>query len=124
MNPNLKKALRVIGFGVLLWVIMFAVVSALLTWYNQFIWVKVIVAIIAGVIAFILTGYIKPKNIARALALGLIWVIVGVILDALVTMRFNAEIFQSWSLWLGYFLVLVAPLFGTNKKTLDTAIAV
>lgn len=110
---NWKKA---IGFGVFIWVLMFVIVSIFIAFdIYKFSWLQGITAIIAGVIAFILAGMVKPAKIVLALAYGLIWVVIGLILDAAVTMRFNAEIFSSWSLWLGYLLVLLAPILKVEK---------
>ncbi|MFA4871925.1 MAG: hypothetical protein WC610_02605 [Patescibacteria group bacterium] len=108
---NWKKA---IGFGILIWLIMFAVVSALLGWYG-FLWLRIAVAVVGGIISFILAGYVKPKSAVSALSYGLIWVVAGIILDALITMRFNSAIFSSKTLWLGYFFILLAPLLRVKK---------
>lgn len=111
---NWKKA---IGFGVLIWVLMFAIVSAFIAFnVYQGVLMGIVTAIIAGVIAFILAGYVKPSSLGIALAYGFIWVVVGVILDGVITMQFNPEIFGSWSLWLGYFLVLLAPALRVKKS--------
>ncbi len=108
IDINWKKA---IGIGVLIWLLMFAFVSAVLDLYQSTIWMKIVVALVAGLLAFFLTIYVKPKNVGTALGYGLVWVLVGIILDGLITMRFNSEIFKLWSLWLGYLLILIAPLF-------------
>ncbi|MFA6422642.1 MAG: hypothetical protein WCV92_04550 [Candidatus Buchananbacteria bacterium] len=113
---NWKKA---IGFGILIWLIMFALVSATLGWYDQ-LWFRIVLAIIAGIISLILAGYIKPSSYARALTYGVVFVVIGVILDLLVTRRFNAAIFSDWVLWLSYVLVLVAPMLRVQKKSTTT----
>ncbi len=59
---------------------------------------QVITAIISGLIAFVLGGLVKPGKALLALAYGASRVIIGIVLDALVTMRFNPAIFSSWSL--------------------------
>jgi len=111
---NWKKAL---GFGALLWVLMFVIVSALIGFkIQEFIWVEIGISIISGVISFILAGYVKPKSFGMALGYGASWLVVGVILDAIVTMRFNPAIFTSWMLWLGYGLVVLAPLLRVKKE--------
>lgn len=111
---NWKKA---IGFGVILWVLMFTIVSFFIAFdIYKFAWMQITTAIISGVIAFVLAGYVKPKKIVSALNYGLVWVAVGLILDAIVTMKFNTAIFASWPLWLGYALVLVAPIIRVKKK--------
>lgn len=111
---NWKKA---IGFGLLLWIIMFVVVSAFVAfnWY-QFLWIQVVIAIIAGIIVWILADYVDIKNYSLALSYGLTWVIVGLILDALISYQFDNSIFTSWTLWLGYLLVLLVPLFRIKKS--------
>ena len=108
---NWKKA---IGFGVLLWLIMFAFVSAFLSFYAL-LWMKIVTAVVAGIISLVLAGYAKPTSVGQALGYGLCWVIVGVILDFLVTMRFNALFYTDMFLWLGYLLAFLAPLFRIRK---------
>jgi hypothetical protein len=113
---NWKKAL---GFGVLLWVLMFVIVSALIGFkIQEFLWVEIGISIISGVVSFILAGYVKPRSSGLALAYGVSWLVVGVILDAIVTMRFNPAIFTSWMLWLGYGLVVLAPLLRVKKPAM------
>ena len=110
---NWKKA---IGFGVLLWVLMFVIVSIFIAFgIYDFLWMMIVTAVIAGLISFILAGFVKPRNVGLALGYGLAWVVVGVILDLIVTMRFNPTIFASWTLWLGYVLILLAPLLRVKK---------
>lgn len=110
---NWKKA---IGFGALLWLIMFAFVSAFLSFYAL-LWMKIVTAVVAGVVSFVLAGYAKPASAGQALGYGLCWVIVGVILDFLVTMRFNATFYTDLYLWLGYLLAFLAPLLRIKKAT-------
>lgn len=112
---NWKKG---IGYGALLWLIMFALVSVLLNSYYLYAWMPIIIAIIAGVISFILAKYIKPINTKMALSYGLLWVIVGLVLDFFVTKQFNPDIFNAWSLWLGYISVLLAPLLVVKKTSI------
>jgi len=113
MKIDWKKA---VGFGALGWVLMFVIVSALIALgvYGLSM-MPIVTALIAGVISFILAGYIKPKNNNIALTYGATWVVVGVILDMIVTTKFNAQIFSSWSLWLGYALVVLAPVLKVKK---------
>lgn len=116
---NWKKA---IGFGVLLWILMFVIVSAFIAFnIYQLKWMQIVTAIIAGVIAFLLAGSAKPNKVIIALGFGFCWVVIGVILDAVITMRFNAEIFNSWSLWLGYALILLVPLLRVKKGEVSKA---
>lgn len=61
------------------------------------------------------TGKIKPNTVKLALSYSFIWVAVGLILDLIVTMKFNAAIFSLWTLWLGYALVFLVPLLRVKK---------
>lgn len=111
---NWKKA---IGFGALLWVLMFVIISAFIGFkVPESVWLSVGFAIISGVISFVLAGYVKPKSYGMALSYGVSWLVVGVILDAIVTMRFNPAIFTAWTLWLGYGLAVLAPLLRVKKS--------
>ncbi len=112
---NWQKA---VAFGLLLWVIMFAIVSIFVGFkiYDNAL-MKLVTAIIAGIVSLVLAGYVKPGSAKLALTYGISWVIIGAILDAIVTMRYNPLIFQSKGLWLGYLLVLLAPLLKVKKAT-------
>ncbi len=109
-----KKA---IGFGVALWILMFVIVSVLLA-FKLYISDEpsIIVAILAGIVAYFLAGYAKPSNRLQGFKFGLTWVAVGLILDWLITTKFAPEIFQDWTLWFGYALVLAAPVLQAGKK--------
>lgn len=108
LGMNCKKA---IGYGIGLWVLMFVIISALIGFnaYQTSV-MHIAAAVIGGIISFIFAGYVKPSSMKFALSYGAVWVVVGLVLDALITMRFNQTIFSSRSLWLGYALVLLAPL--------------
>lgn len=105
---NWKKA---IGFGAGLWMLMFVIITALIGFnLYQGTAVHVVMAVVGGIISLVFAGYVKPANAKQALVYGVAWVIISILLDALITMRFNQAIFAYRSLWLGYALVLLAPL--------------
>ena len=108
-----KKA---VFLGVGLWVAMFVIVSAFIAFMlytpGQ---PNIIVAVVAGIISYVLAGFAKPKTLQNALQYGASWVVVGLVLDWLITTRFSSVIFQMWTLWLGYGLILLAPLLRTKK---------
>lgn len=108
---NWKNAL---GFGVALWILMFVIVSVLIA-FKLYPVYPILAALFAGVVSYVLSGYARPKNNSEALTFGATWVVVGVVLDALITTRFSAGIFGMWTLWLGYALVLFAPLLKVRK---------
>ncbi|TAN33783.1 hypothetical protein EPN28_01370 [Patescibacteria group bacterium] len=107
---------KILGYGVLLYVLMFVIVSVFIGFkiYGNS-WAPIVTAVIGGVISYILAGRVKPASAGAALGYGIGWVVVGVILDFIITMRFNPVIFSAWQLWLGYALVLLAPLLAVKK---------
>jgi len=111
---NYKK---VIGSGLLIWVVMFAFVSAFLGFYNQYDYFKVLTITVSGVVSLLVAYYlVKPKNIKEALLCSAVWLIVGVLLDSFITMQFNSSIFYSQFLWAGYFTMVIAPFLSLKVK--------
>ena len=114
-----KKA---ISLGVFIWILMFVIVSVFVAFkiYDS-VAIKILTPIISGIIAFILAGKIKPTKTSQAVLYGLIWAIVNIILDALITKQFNPEIFTFWSLWIGYVLIILATLLRWRKGPEETS---
>lgn len=110
---------KVLGFGVLLWIIMFVLVSAFLAFKfyppKGPSWMAIVMAVVSGVIAYIFAGKLKPASLGQALGYGIFWVVVCVILDFLITKQFENTIFSQWTIWLSYLLVLLAPLLQVTK---------
>ena len=100
--------------GLLMWVLMFAIVSALMAiglaeW--NYLWI--LTTIIAGVVGFMLAKWAKPKKLIYGILYGLIWIVIGVILDAIVTRYFNPEILYDWKLWVGYSIFFIGVVIGS-----------
>jgi len=102
---------KAIGYGAIIWLIIFAFVSGLvgLGLYGS-VWVQLGIALLVGILAYVFAQSTAVKGIPQALSYGIIWVIIGLLLDLVVTMRFEPAIFSSWTLWIGYALTLLAPL--------------
>lgn len=106
-----------VGYGLAIWVIMFVLISALIAFnMNDFKIIHYLAALVAPVLSYYFVGLIKPKNNSIAISYGALFVLTGLILDYLITMRFNATIFTSKTLWISYLLVLVVPLFQVKRK--------
>ena len=111
---NWKKA---IGFGIVIWILMFVIVSIFIGFkiYGSVV-MSIITALIAGVLSFLFAGKLNLKSVGLALGYGIVWLIIGYLLDLIITSRFNAQILSFWSLWLGYVLILLAPLLTIKKN--------
>lgn len=107
------KPIKAICLGIALWVIMFVLVSLFVYFdiYKQGV-IKIAGAMITGFIALAMVVYARPKNISASIGYGLTWIITGLLLDLLITWRFNERVFYEWSLWLGYGFILLASLLG------------
>ena len=111
-----------IGFGVLIWLIMFALMSALVGFgvETTTTWLSVVIALIAGIISFLFAMGVKIESVGQAFLYGIFWAAIGVILDLIVTMQFTStSLFGMWQYWLAYALVFVAPWieYTTNEDS-------
>jgi hypothetical protein len=115
---------KALGFGVLLWLIMFAVVSALVGfgWYGS-LFTQVIAAVVSGIAAYVLAAYVPMRSSSQAFGYGFLWVGIAVVLDAVISLQYQAGLLGSWTYWLGSALVLFAPWFhlGSEEQARLTA---
>jgi len=108
-NFNWTKAL---GFGVLIWAIMFAA-AAVLAGLNVAlsVWVMLVLAIAAGVLSYSFAVSANPQTGGTALGYGVVFAATGIVLDLVISRQFSAGsgIFGIWTYWFGYALMLFAP---------------
>ncbi|MBI5138914.1 MAG: hypothetical protein HZA95_03920 [Candidatus Vogelbacteria bacterium] len=103
---NIKKA---IGYGALLWLVMFAIISATLPSYNSYWWMTPVMSVVGLMLAYVFSRYENPKSINAAFSYGATFVVVGLILDYLVSYQFVPGLFNDTIYWLSYLLILIAP---------------
>ena len=113
---NYKK---LIGFGILLWIIAFVIASVFVgAKAIDSIVAKITVPIVVGIAAFFVGKNLKLKSISETLKYSATWIVIGVLLDMAVTVPFTGwGIFAEWNVWLGYFFVLTAPLLATKLSS-------
>ena len=110
------KILKIISYGALLWILMFVIISAFIGFKIQdSLFIMILGAVIGGIISFFLAKKLALPNIGMALSSGLIFVLVGVILDAIITVKFVPGIFMEWNLWLGNILIFLVPAIAVKK---------
>lgn len=102
--------LKTFGLGALLWLIMYAGISAVMPWYSGFVIVRVLVLLVAAGLAYYFASISKTITYSSALTAGVMWVVTGLVLDALITRQFNANIFSSGWLWAGYAATFIMPM--------------
>ena len=108
--------LKALWFGILLWVIMFALASILLAYdYLHTLRGEVALLLVSVILALYLANLLKPNNLIRALAIGIVWGIIGIGLDLLITRPLAKaspiDFMTQWHYWLSYLLIILAPAF-------------
>jgi len=113
---NWKKG---IGYGVLIWAIMFIVICILIGFKISLdsTFMNLVVTLISAIAVLIITGYVAPKNVGQALSYGLLWAVVGIILDFIISARFAPGMFKEAYYWLSYLLIVILPLLRIKKMT-------
>lgn len=106
-NFSWNKAL---GYGATIWSAMF-VFGAILYGFNLFdsFLSKILFVSFAGILSYILTISTEPLSDGEAFGYGLSWILVGFVLDLIITVQFNTAIFSTWEYWFAYLFVLFAP---------------
>jgi hypothetical protein len=111
---NWKKT---ISYGAVIWVLMFVIVSIFIGFgFYSPTWSKGLIIIIGGIISYIVAKkYARPASSRMAISYGVSWAVVGVILDTIITARFDPTVFQSKTYWVSYLVILLAPLLTVKK---------
>lgn len=121
MKLNWKKT---IGFGIIIWVVIFIFVTILVGFKvntEAFFW-WLITEIVLIITTVILAKKLTLTKIQVALSTGLVWVIITLILDLIITARFTTmEFFNSWQIWVSYAIILVVPVFCIKKEMTQSA---
>lgn len=111
---NWKKG---IGFGALVWAVMFVVVSILLAYkMPENMTFTVIVTLASLVTVYFCAKNLAPKSSMEAIKYGLVFAVVGIILDLLISRMFAPNIFSTVSYWISYVLVVLVPLLTVKKS--------
>lgn len=106
-----------LGFGVAIWVLMFVVVSVFIAFnlYENFLG-KTVTVLISGVLGYFFGRSARATNWTTWAYTVASWVIIGLILDYLITFRFEPGIFGFKSLWFGYLFLVLGSILGGRGK--------
>lgn len=116
---NWKKAL---GFGALIWVVMFIVISILvgygLVTSNDSGWSlwSIVTLAVTVLVTYLAARNVAPVSYSQAISYGLVFAVVGIILDYFISTRFAPNIFSSLSYWVSYLILALVPLSVVNKS--------
>ena len=113
VGMNISKS---VGLGVACWgvmiVAMFVFMAFKVVDQEIFHWIG---ALIGGIASYWLAGYLRPSSMGQALGYGVIFVVVGVVLDLIVTEKAMPGALSMLPMQVGYVLVLLAPLLQVKK---------
>lgn len=108
---------KLIGFGLLFWVIMFVVWSivAFIPGLSE-MWMWVIGWAANALVAFLLAHWyfykVEDKGFGQGLLFGLVALVIAAILDSAISVPLfikegHAAFFGAWQLWVGFVVVLI-----------------
>ncbi len=110
---NISKS---VGLGVACWGVMIVAMFIFMAFKVAdnaiFEWIS---AIVGGIASYWLAGYLKPSSMGTALGYGVVFVIVGVVLDLIITEKVMPGALSMLPMQVGYVLVLLAPLLQVKK---------
>jgi hypothetical protein len=110
MDTITKDWKRAASYGVVIWVVLFIVASIFVGFgAGENIIFGLIMAVLAFGLSYYLAGKIGVKNPTIGLQYGIVFALVGLILDLIITARFTTAVFSQWHLWLGYAGIILAP---------------
>jgi len=117
---NYKK---LFGFGVMIWAVAYLIATAFVAYgAMDALWAKTVLILVVAVVVFLAGKNLKSASVMNALKYSASWVVIGLILDMILTVPFTGwEIFSTWDLWVSYALVLLLPLLTVQKTTPTTA---
>lgn len=114
--------LKAIGYGIALFAIMFVIGSIVMFGLKVTGNTMSIIMFIVGIIViWLLANQYKINSLAIGIQVGLVWLVVDALLEYIVIIQIfnqgNATGFYTWSVLLGYALIVIIPaLVGQMKK--------
>ena len=101
-----------IGYGAGLYVVMFMYWSLLVAFgQGEAVWGWYVGFVVTAAAAYYAAKKLETRDWRKLIKYSVVWVVVMAALDALISIRFaEAGLFSSWELYVGYGILLLAPL--------------
>ena len=112
---NYKK---LFGYGILIYVALFVYWSALIAYgAEQGIISQIVSLIIIAALACFAGHKLETKSVNKIIRYSVGWTVIVALLDVLFTVPFTGwEVFNEWSVWVGYAIILLIPLCVSQCK--------
>lgn len=115
---SLKK---LVGYGVLIWVVVYLVATAFFAYKMLGAWwANALLVVLAAVMAgWAGTRISQPSRVAM-LRYSVGWVVIAAVLDALLSVPFTGwTLFMMWSVWAAYAAILLIPVFTVRIPAVE-----
>ncbi len=118
MKCNCKCNCKFCGYGAIIWMVAFIVACFFIGFkINSEIIVPIVTTLAVIVTAYLLARSMNISSRKEMLKYSFCWVILGLILDAIVTARFTGwQFFTSWQILLSYVLLFFVPLLAVKLQ--------
>jgi hypothetical protein len=103
---------KLVLYPAAIWAVIYLFICALIGFKVNTMadWVMIVTTLISLVGLYIASRAVNIKDIKKAIILGLVWVIVMVILDLILTAPFAYRYFDSWKTYVNYAIVFLMPI--------------
>lgn len=101
---------KAVVFGVLIWAAMFLLVWATISMaVFSSVWAQLALALVAGVLTYLFAMNVKAAGMNAVLGYGVAFVAIGIVLDLIISQRLVSGLFNLWTYYLAYAVILFAP---------------
>lgn len=110
--------MKLVGFGAFIWVVAYIVATAFVAYsISEGLLMSSVMIVVVALAAFFVGRNVRVSSVGDMLKYSFGWVVVGLVLDAALTVPFTGwDIYMSWSLWVGYLAVLLVPLLSVKAR--------
>ncbi len=108
---------KVIGYGISIWIIMFAVVWFFvgISWYDNTA-SDIVILLIAALLTYSFSASLRSTSASQGFGVGFVWIVIGIVLDLIISGRFLPGIFKDWYYWVGYAVILLVPALSASTR--------
>lgn len=108
-----------VGWGVVIYAVMYLAWSGLVIYGLSLGILSLIVRLAVLVVIITIAGRsLRVDNWKDLVPYTFVWAVIAALLDGLFLVPFSGwALYSSWSVWVGYALVVVIPLFTSLRRT-------
>lgn len=112
----MKKYCKLIGYGGFIWGVAFVVASIFIALKVTSGWLmQGTTTLIVLLTTYFLAKSLNISKISEMLKYGFSWMVTGMVLDLLVTTKFNPNFFSNCYIYLAYLLMVFVTLLAVKK---------